>query len=180
MARARNGEAIRSERRTRPEMRRLRRLLAKAEKQGDLKTWRRAKAVEGYLRGDRVIAIAGQLGVTRGSVNRWLQWYDAQGAAGAQAAQGRRPHTSVDRGATQRVSHGHRSGAAERGLLHRHMDRPDDRRHDPSTLSGEVPQPLHPRAAAQAGFLVAAASQTAQPCRCGEAAILGSNKISRD
>ncbi len=63
-------------------MRRLRRLLAKAEKQGDLKTWRRAKAVEGYLRGDRVIAIAGQLGVTRGSVNRWLQCCDAQGAEG--------------------------------------------------------------------------------------------------
>jgi transposase len=29
-----------------------------------------------------VIALAGELGVSRGSVNRWLQWYDAEGAEG--------------------------------------------------------------------------------------------------
>ena len=82
MARSRNGEAIRPERRRRPDRKRLTKLLAQAEHVGDLKTWRRAKAVLGYLRGERVVDMAEQLGVTRGSINRWLQWFDAQGADG--------------------------------------------------------------------------------------------------
>ena len=82
MARSNNGEAIRPERRTRSERGRLRTLLARAEKRGDLKTWRRAKAVLGYLRGARVVELAEELDVTRGSVNRWLQWFDAEGVDG--------------------------------------------------------------------------------------------------
>lgn len=82
MARAKNGEAIRPERRNRKERARLQRLLATAEKASDLKTWRRAKAVLGYLAGMRVVNLADELGVTRGSVNRWLQWFDAQGTEG--------------------------------------------------------------------------------------------------
>jgi len=82
MARSQNGEAIRPARRTRAERGRLRVLLARSKKAGDLHTWRRAKAVLGYLHGGRVIEIAEQLEVTRGSVNRWLQWFDAQGTEG--------------------------------------------------------------------------------------------------
>lgn len=82
MARCRNGEAIRPSRRTRCELGRLRVLLARSKKEGDLSVWRRAKAVVSYLRGGRVIEIAEQLEVTRGSVNRWLQWFDAQGTEG--------------------------------------------------------------------------------------------------
>jgi transposase len=82
MARSKNGEAIRPERRTRSERGRLRTLLARAKGGGDLETWRRAKAVLGYLRGDRVVELAEALDVTRGSVNRWLQWFDADGVDG--------------------------------------------------------------------------------------------------
>lgn len=82
MARSRNGEAIRPERRTRSERGRLRVLLARAEKRGELQSWRRAKAVLDYLSGKRVIEIAEQLEVTRGSVNRWLQWFNAEGTEG--------------------------------------------------------------------------------------------------
>jgi transposase len=57
-------------------------LLARSKREGDLNLWRRAKAVLSYLRGGRVIEIAEQLEVTRGSVNRWLQWFDAQGTEG--------------------------------------------------------------------------------------------------
>ena len=82
MARSKKGEAIRPERRTRSEVRKLRILLARAKRDGDLKTWRRAKAVLGYLRGDQVIDLAKQVDVTRGSVNRWLQWFNAEGTDG--------------------------------------------------------------------------------------------------
>jgi transposase len=65
---------------------------------GNLETWRRAKAVLSYLRGGRVIEIAEQLGVTRGSVNRWLQWFDAQGTGGLKPrkAPGPQPRMSVE------------------------------------------------------------------------------------
>ena len=82
MARTPNGHAISAQRKTRPERRRLLAFLRKAEKGGDLKTWRRAKAVLGYLDGKRVIAMADELGVTRGSINRWLQWFEAGGTQG--------------------------------------------------------------------------------------------------
>jgi transposase len=82
MARSRTGEAIRPSRRSAPEMRRLRSLLEESQRNGDLEQWRRAKAVLGYLDGRRVVALSDDLGVTRGSINRWLQWYDRLGAAG--------------------------------------------------------------------------------------------------
>lgn len=82
MARSRNGEAIRPARRTAPEIARLKKLLNEARRSGDLDEWRRAKAVLGYLDGRRVVALSDQLGVTRGSINRWLQWHDKLGADG--------------------------------------------------------------------------------------------------
>lgn len=45
--------------------------------------WRRGRAVLGYIEGRRVVELAVELGVTRGSVNRWLQWYEALGIDGA-------------------------------------------------------------------------------------------------
>jgi transposase len=82
MARSPNGQAISPARRTRAAQRRLAAFLRKAEKRGDLNGWRRAKAVLGYIRGKRVIAMAEELDVTRGSINRWLQWYEADGIEG--------------------------------------------------------------------------------------------------
>lgn len=82
MARSKNGEAIGSWRRTRPERRRLQALLRQSKKRGDLKSWRRARAVLGYLQGRAVIAMSEELDVTRGSINRWLQWFEAEGTDG--------------------------------------------------------------------------------------------------
>jgi transposase len=63
-------------------MARLRALLREAESAKDLATWRRAKSVLSYLEGQRVIALSQALEVTRGSINRWLQWYQSLGADG--------------------------------------------------------------------------------------------------
>ena len=82
MARARYGKAIRKSRRKRPEIRRLTRLLNKAKKTNDLDVWRRAKAVLGYIDGVGVKTLSEQLNVTRGSINRWNQWFDAAGTEG--------------------------------------------------------------------------------------------------
>lgn len=82
MKRSKKGQAIRPEQRTRAERGRLRTLLKRAKSSGDLKTWRRAKAVLGYLRGRSVIEMTEELDVTRGSINRWLQWFDTEGTNG--------------------------------------------------------------------------------------------------
>lgn len=42
----------------------------------DFKAWRRAKAVLDYIQGKSVIAMCRDFDVARGSINRWLQWYD--------------------------------------------------------------------------------------------------------
>lgn len=65
----------------------LRALLQEAESAKDLGTWRRAKSVLGYLDGQKVIALSEVLDVTRGSINRWLQWYQAMGAEGLRDAE---------------------------------------------------------------------------------------------
>lgn len=85
MARAQNGKAISAPRATRQELRKLRKLRDEAKRAGDLRTWRRATAVLGYLNGVSVIQLAAQLDVTRGSVNRWLQWFEAEGTEGLRA-----------------------------------------------------------------------------------------------
>ena len=82
MARARNGQAVRPIRRTPKAQRNLRKLLDRALKEGDLGTWRRAKAVLGYLQGRSVCDLAEGLDVDRSSVSRWLQWYDADNLQG--------------------------------------------------------------------------------------------------
>jgi transposase len=82
VARAKNGQAIHPDRRTPKETARLRALLDEAEAAGDLDTWRRAKAIAGYLKGTRVVALAQELGVDRSAINKWMRWYDADGADG--------------------------------------------------------------------------------------------------
>jgi transposase len=63
-------------------LRRLADFLAEASAAGDLDSWRRAKAVSSYLAGETVIALSRQLGVTRGSINRWIQWFERSGTHG--------------------------------------------------------------------------------------------------
>jgi transposase len=57
-------------------------LQQEAKRAGDLPTWRRATATLGYLEGVSAIRQAARLNVTRGSVDRWLQWFEAAGTAG--------------------------------------------------------------------------------------------------
>lgn len=82
MARARNGEAIGPQGRSPSGRRGLRRLIRTALGRNDLDVWRRARAVLGYIEGRRVVDLAAELDVTRGSVNRWLGWYETLGIEG--------------------------------------------------------------------------------------------------
>jgi transposase len=75
--RSKNGEAISEKRRTPHARKKLRRFIRQCLKAGDLGGWRRGRAVLGYIEGRRVIELALEADVTRGSVNRWLQWYEA-------------------------------------------------------------------------------------------------------
>jgi transposase len=82
VARSKNGKAISSRRRTPAALSKLKGLRERARSGGDLKTWRRVQAVVGYIEGRTVIALSAELDVTRGSINRWLQWYAAAGLEG--------------------------------------------------------------------------------------------------
>jgi len=82
VARSKNGEAIGEQGRSPSARKKLLKIIREREKSGDLDEWRRGKAILGYIEGERVVDLAAQLDVTRGSVNRWLQWYDAMGVAG--------------------------------------------------------------------------------------------------
>jgi transposase len=82
MTRSRTGEAISPGRRTTAAKKALRAFIAASNKQGDLDAWRRGRAVLAYVEERRVVEIAAELDVTRGSVNRWLQWYEALGIEG--------------------------------------------------------------------------------------------------
>ena len=82
MARSRTGEAISPGLRTATAQKKLREFIAAADARGDLEGWRRGRAMLGYIEGRRVIEVAAELGVTRGSVNRWSQWYEALGFEG--------------------------------------------------------------------------------------------------
>jgi transposase len=82
MARSNNGEAIGAKGRSRSARRKLRRFIGQRAKQGNLAEWRRARAMLGYIEGRRVIELAAELDVTRGAINRWLQWYEAMGIEG--------------------------------------------------------------------------------------------------
>lgn len=82
MGRCKNGEAISPARRSAAARTTLRHFLAAAQTRNDLDVWRRARAVLGYIEGRRVVELAAEVAVTRGAVNRWLQWYEALGVDG--------------------------------------------------------------------------------------------------
>ena len=82
MARSRNGEAIGARRRSPSACKKLRGFIRKRKLANDLNAWRRGLAVLGYIEGRRVVDLAIDYDVTRGSVNRWLQWYEAMGVEG--------------------------------------------------------------------------------------------------
>jgi transposase len=82
MARSKNGEAISARGRSPSALKKLRRFIRQRLKAGDLDAWRRGRAMLGYIEGRRVVELAAELDVTRGSVNRWLGWYEAMGVEG--------------------------------------------------------------------------------------------------
>jgi len=82
VAKTKTGQAIRRARRRGHQLRQLNEFIIDARRKNDLGEWRRGRAVRAYIDGRRVIEIAADFGVTRGSVNRWLQWYDADHVEG--------------------------------------------------------------------------------------------------
>lgn len=82
MARSANGEAISATRKSPAALKKLQFFTDEAEGRNDLEEWRRGRAVLGYIAKRSVISLSAELGVTRGSVNRWLQWYEADGTDG--------------------------------------------------------------------------------------------------
>ena len=82
MARSKNGEAIGERGRSPSSRKKLSRFIRERAKAGVLDEWRRGRAILGYIEGRRVVDLATELDVTRGSVNRWLQWYEAMGIEG--------------------------------------------------------------------------------------------------
>jgi transposase len=77
--RSKPGKAIQAKWLTPHERGKLRALIATAKKAGDLKTWRRARAVWGYINGKSVLKLVEELDVVRASANNWIRWYDAGG-----------------------------------------------------------------------------------------------------
>src|SRR5688500_18262001 len=92
---AQSGKAIQAKWTTRHELAALRALIVKAKKQGDLRRWRRAKAVRAYINGKKVLAIAAELEVVRASVNQWLGVVRHRRRRGARATQGAGPGTQA-------------------------------------------------------------------------------------
>lgn len=86
MPRKKRRSALKPSRRARAAWKRLKIFAKGANARGDIREWRRAQAVASYIEGKTVIHTAAVLGVTRGSVNRWLQWYNAQGLNGLRSA----------------------------------------------------------------------------------------------
>ena len=82
MARSKKGEAISARRRSASARKELRRFIKDRVKEKRLDEWRRGRAILGYIEGRRVVDLAVELDVTRGSINRWLQWYEALGVEG--------------------------------------------------------------------------------------------------
>lgn len=82
MAKTKDGEAISRARRRGKQLAALDEFILEAQLKNDLGEWRRGRAVRAYIDKRRVVDIAADFGVTRGSVNRWLQWYEADHVEG--------------------------------------------------------------------------------------------------
>jgi transposase len=103
--RSKKGEAISPAGRTAAAQKKLRRFIVAADRRGDLDAWRRGHAVLGYIKGRRVIEMADELGVTRGAINSWLRWYEADGVSALV--------TGVAPGATPKLSEAQRQKLGE-------------------------------------------------------------------
>jgi transposase len=98
VAKTKTGHAIRRARRRPTQLKQLDEFIIEARLKNDLGEWRRGRAVRAYIEGRRVTDIAAECGVTRGSVNRWLQWYDADHVEGLRTsiAEGPAPKLTED------------------------------------------------------------------------------------
>src|SRR5258707_8060844 len=77
---AQPGKAVQAKWTTRHELAKLRALIVKARKQGDLRTWRRGKAGRDYINGKKVLAIAAEFGGARAAGNPWVRGCGTEGA----------------------------------------------------------------------------------------------------
>ena len=82
MVKAKNGEAISPAGKTATAIKTLKKFIAERERAGELKEWRRGKVILGYIEKQTVIDLALEYDVARGSINRWLQWYEVLGVDG--------------------------------------------------------------------------------------------------
>jgi len=82
MARSKNGQAIRESQRTPEKLEQLKEFLDEAEAQSDLVTWRRGRAVLGYIQGKSVTQMTKELDVSLSAVKKWIRAYDVQGVQG--------------------------------------------------------------------------------------------------
>jgi transposase len=82
MARSKNGQAIRESQRTPEKLELLKELLDEAVAQSDLATWRRGRAVLGYIHGKSVAQMTQELDVSLSAVKKWIGWYDVGGIQG--------------------------------------------------------------------------------------------------
>jgi transposase len=96
VSRTKTGQAIRRARRRPVQLKQLDAFIVEAKLKNDLAEWRRGRAVRAYIDGRKVTAIAAESGVTRGSVNRWLQWYDADHVDGLRTKIAEGPAPKLD------------------------------------------------------------------------------------
>jgi hypothetical protein len=82
MARSKTGQAIRESQCTAKKLEQLNEFLTEAVAQSDLATWRRGRAVLGYIQGKSVKQMTGELDVSPSAVKKGIRWYDAQGVQG--------------------------------------------------------------------------------------------------
>jgi len=82
MARSKNGQAIRPSQRTSEKLLILKEFLDESERQADLATWRRGRAVLGYIEGRSVAQLTVELDVSLSAVKKWIRWYDVEGVQG--------------------------------------------------------------------------------------------------
>lgn len=96
--RTKKGQAISLARRTPAQLRKLDEFIDDATRRKALDEWRRGRAIRGYVDGRSVISLAAELGVQRGAINRWLQWYEAEGIDGLRTGKppGRMPRLSAE------------------------------------------------------------------------------------
>jgi hypothetical protein len=150
---AQPGKAIQAKWTTRHELAKLRALIVKAKKQGDLRTWWRGKAVWDYINGKKVLAIAAEFEVARAAVNQWLRWYDTAGTEALWPRKAPGPAPRLTSAQHEELARLIEEGPQAAGYTGGIWTGPSDRRSDPSAVRRSLPQPPHSQAAASARVL---------------------------